>query len=62
MSRQQKPSRQVSVDEQILSRHTDNTLRPTRPWTNAHHARLTSPSNTATSVWPWRTRYLTGRS
>jgi transposase InsO family protein len=35
---------------------------PTRPSTNAHHARLTSPSNTAVSVWPWRTRYLTGRS
>ena len=28
MSRQQKPSRQVSVDEQILFRHTYNTLRP----------------------------------
>jgi len=26
--------------------------RPTRPSTNAHHARLTSPSNTAISVWP----------
>jgi len=25
---------------------------PTRPSTNAHHARLTSPSNTAISVWP----------
>ena len=35
---------------------------PTRPQANAHHARLTSPSNTAISVWPWRTRYLTGRS
>ena len=23
-----------------------------RPSTNAHHARLTSPSNTAISVWP----------
>ena len=28
---------------------TDNTLRPTRPSTNAHHVRLTSPSNTAVS-------------
>jgi transposase InsO family protein len=25
---------------------------PTRPSTNAHHARLTSPSNTAIGVWP----------
>jgi transposase InsO family protein len=25
---------------------------PTRPSTNAHHARLTSPSDTAISVWP----------
>jgi len=25
---------------------------PTRPSTDAHHARLTSPSNTAISVWP----------
>ncbi|WP_328667389.1 hypothetical protein OG905_10075 [Streptomyces sp. NBC_00322] len=25
---------------------------PTRPSTHAHHARLTSPSNTAMSVWP----------
>ena len=25
---------------------------PTRPSTNAHHARLASPSNTAVSVWP----------
>ena len=35
-----------------LFRHTDNTCDPTRPSTNAHHARLTSPSNTAISVWP----------
>jgi transposase InsO family protein len=35
---------------------------PTRPSTNAHHARLTSPSNTAISVWPLADRYLTGRS
>lgn len=81
MSRQQKPSRQVSVDEQIqvvlavlkgelslaeaARRHgvsspskstcsaTPTTLcDPTRPSTNAHHVRLTSPSNTAVSVWP----------
>ena len=32
-----------------LFRHTCNTLPPTRPSTNAHHARLTSPSNTAIS-------------
>ncbi len=25
---------------------------PARPSTNAHHVRLTSPSNTAISVWP----------
>jgi hypothetical protein len=25
---------------------------PTRPSTNAHHARLTSPPDTAISVWP----------
>ena len=25
---------------------------PARPSTNAHHVRLTSPSNTAMSVWP----------
>jgi transposase InsO family protein len=25
---------------------------PTRPSTNPHHARLTSPSDTAISVWP----------
>jgi hypothetical protein len=30
---------------------------PTRPSTNAHHARLTSPSNTA-SVWPLADRLL----
>ncbi len=35
-----------------LFRHTYNTLRPTRPSTNAHHVRLTSPSNTAVSVSP----------
>jgi hypothetical protein len=35
-----------------LSRHTYNTLRPHQPSTNAHHARLTSPSSTAISVWP----------
>jgi putative transposase len=33
-----------------LFRHTYNTRDPTRPSTNAHHARLTSPSNTAISV------------
>jgi putative transposase len=33
-----------------LFRHTYNTLRPTRPSTNAHHAWLTSPSSTAISV------------
>jgi hypothetical protein len=87
VSRQRKPSRQVSVDEQIqvvlavlkgelslaeaARRHgvssatatpspskstcsaTPTTLcDPTRPSTNAHHVRLTSPSNTAISVWP----------
>ena len=87
MSRQQKPSRQVSVDEQIqvvlavlkgelslaeaARRHgvssataasspskstcsaTPATLcDPTRPPANAHHARLTSPPDTAVSVWP----------
>jgi putative transposase len=35
-----------------LFRHTYDTLRPTRPSTNPHHARLASPSNTAMSVWP----------
>ena len=30
--------------------------------TNAHHAWLTSPPDTAISVWPLADRYLTGRS
>jgi hypothetical protein len=45
-----------------LFRHTYNTLRPPRPSTKAHHARLTSPSNTRLGCGLWRTRYLTGRS
>ena len=65
MSRQRKPSRQVSVDEQIqvvlavvkgesslagaARRHGESSATvPLR----IHHARLTSPSNTAISVWP----------
>jgi hypothetical protein len=31
---------------------TYNDLHPTRPSTNPPHARLTSPSNTAITVWP----------
>jgi hypothetical protein len=34
-----------------LFRRTCNTLRPTRPPANAYHVRLSSPSNTAISVW-----------
>jgi hypothetical protein len=42
----------LAVDVNLF-RHTPTTLcDPTRPSTNAHHARLTSPSNTAISVWP----------
>jgi len=35
-----------------LFRHSSTARRPGRPSTNAHHARLTSPSNTAVSLWP----------
>ena len=35
-----------------LFRHAYHTPRPTSPSTNAPHVRLTSPSNTAISVWP----------
>jgi single-stranded DNA-binding protein len=41
-----------------LFRHTYNTLRPHQASTNAHHVRLTSPSNTAVSVWPLADRLL----
>jgi hypothetical protein len=34
-----------------LVRHLQHSA-TTRPSTNAHHVRLTSPSNTAISVWP----------
>jgi hypothetical protein len=35
-----------------LFRHTYNTLRPHQALDDTHHVRLTSPSNTAGSVWP----------
>src|SRR5215211_377439 len=38
--------------EVYLFRHTYNTLRPHQALDDTHHVRLTSPSNTAGSVWP----------
>ena len=75
MSRQQKPSRQVSVDEQVqvvsavlkgewplagaACRHG---VSPAAVQLRIHHARLTSPSNTAISVWPLADPLLDRRS